>query len=151
LGESIQEKKKFENLIDDCVATGLDRSMLTLMNQVEFLLAAEQSPIDFDPPDDIMADVRPTDACTLAIKCLEKHVAMLQGCAEKHIMSVFLGEVGSRFFQVVCKHIKRQSISSVGGFRLMWYVDLNWLFLCFIPKIFTTNLQLLLSVLTYSF
>ncbi|KAI9159374.1 F-box protein: endocytic membrane traffic, recycling ReCYcling 1 [Blastocladiella emersonii ATCC 22665] len=123
LSDSIQEKKKFEKVIDDCVATGLDRAMLTLMAQSEFLLSTEQHPSDFDPPDEVMTDTRPTDACRMSVACLDKHIEMLRACAEKNILSVFLAEVGSRFFQVLSKHIRRQRISVVGGFRLM--CDLN--------------------------
>ncbi|ORZ41203.1 exocyst complex component Sec10-domain-containing protein [Catenaria anguillulae PL171] len=123
LSDSIQEKKKFEKVIDDCVATGLDRAMITLMSQTEFLLFTEQHPSDFEPPDDLMTDTRPTDACRLSVACLEKHIEMLRACAEKNILNVFLGEVGSRFFSVLCKHIKRQRISVMGGFRLM--CDIN--------------------------
>ncbi|KAI9223963.1 exocyst complex component Sec10-domain-containing protein [Blastocladiella britannica] len=123
LSDSIQEKKKFEALIDDSVASGLDRAMLTLMSQTEFLLFTEQHPTDFEPPEDIMTDTRPTDACRMSVACLEKHIEMLRACAEKNILNVFLAEVGSRFFTVLSKHIKRQRISVVGGFRLMCDVN----------------------------
>ncbi|KAJ3358289.1 F-box protein: endocytic membrane traffic, recycling ReCYcling 1 [Allomyces javanicus] len=130
LSESIQEKKKFEQLLDDCVATGLDRAMVTLMAQTEFLLATEQRAADFDPPDDVMTDTQPTPACRAALACLQKHLDLVAqrgaggaSAGDKHILQVFVGEVGARFFTVVTKHIKRQKISQVGGFRLM--CDIN--------------------------
>ncbi|KNE57705.1 hypothetical protein AMAG_04564 [Allomyces macrogynus ATCC 38327] len=127
LTEAIQEKRAFEKLVDDCVATGLDRAMLTLMAQVEFLLAAEQPASDYDPPEN-PPDLSPTPACQVALACLDKHLQILladrnPSPAERQMVQVFVGEVGSRFFGVVTKHIKRYRVSRAGGIRMLCDVN----------------------------
>ncbi|KAJ3359415.1 F-box protein: endocytic membrane traffic, recycling ReCYcling 1 [Allomyces javanicus] len=127
LTEAIQEKRAFEKLVDDCVATGLDRAMLTLMAQVEFLLAAEQPAADYDPPEN-PPDLSPTPACQVALACLDKHLQILladrnPSPAERQMVQVFVGEVGSRFFGVVTKHIKRYRVSRAGGIRMLCDVN----------------------------
>jgi recyclin-1 len=44
---------------------------------------------------------------------------MLHGATEKTLLDVFVGEVGLRLFGALCKHIKRQRISTVGAIPLI--------------------------------
>ncbi|KAL7749578.1 F-box protein: endocytic membrane traffic, recycling ReCYcling 1 [Sorochytrium milnesiophthora] len=123
LSEANQEKKKFEHVIDDCIAAGLDQAIRVLMDQVEYVIATEQSPTDYCPSAYEELEVKPTKACTKAIDCMTKHAQMLTGFAEKQVLEVFLSEIGVRFFALLCKHIKRLTISEQGGWRLI--SDLN--------------------------
>lgn len=123
LAPSVTEKKKFEHLIDDMVASGLDQAIRVLMDQVEYILAAEQAPTDYLPEDEEELDLKPTAACQKSIECMTRHANMLVGAADKQVMEVFLSEIGQRFFSVLCKHIKRMQINEAGGFQLI--CDLN--------------------------
>ncbi len=44
---------------------------------------------------------------------------MLVGSTEKTMLDVFNGEVGLRLFTAVCKHLKRQRISTDGAIKLI--------------------------------
>ncbi|ORX48483.1 hypothetical protein DM01DRAFT_1376693 [Hesseltinella vesiculosa] len=117
-----KEKKLFERMLDDCVARGMDCSIQVLLAQVEMLLRREQSSSDYNPSGDHI-DLRPTKACTDVIQCLKSNTSMLQGAAEKATMDLFFNEIGRRFFDVLCKHLKSQTVSQQGGFR--YICDIN--------------------------
>lgn len=70
LAPSVTEKKKFEHLIDDMVASGLDQAIRVLMDQVEYILAAEQAPTDYLPEDEEELDLKPTAVRQLECRLL---------------------------------------------------------------------------------
>ncbi|KAH8548822.1 exocyst complex component Sec10-domain-containing protein [Umbelopsis sp. PMI_123] len=119
LNEVNKEKKSFERLLDDCVAQGMDQGIQVLIAQVEYILLTEQKPSDFNPSPDALVDLKPSKACRDTIECLSTHTEMLKGSVEKETMNVFYQEVGKRFYECVCKHIKRQTINEQGGFQII--------------------------------
>ncbi|KAI9258648.1 exocyst complex component Sec10-like protein [Helicostylum pulchrum] len=118
-----KEKKTFERLLDDCVARGMDRGIQVLLSQVEFILAQEQTRSDYNPPSDMMPDLKPTKACRDTISCLQTNTSMLIGASEKATMDLFFSEIGRRFFEILCKHLKQQTVNEMGGFR--YICDMN--------------------------
>ncbi|OAC99120.1 hypothetical protein MUCCIDRAFT_148702 [Mucor lusitanicus CBS 277.49] len=123
MNEVNKEKKSFERLLDDCVAQGMDRGIQVLLSQVEFILAHEQRKEDYNPPSDAMPDLKPTKACRDTIQCLKTNTSMLVGAAEKGTMDLFFSEIGRRFFEILCKHLKLQTVNEMGGFR--YISDMN--------------------------
>ncbi|KAI8647321.1 exocyst complex component Sec10-like protein [Parasitella parasitica] len=123
MNEVNKEKKAFERLLDDCVAQGMDRGIQVLLSQVEFILSHEQRKEDYSPSTDSMPDLKPTKACQDTIKCLKTNTSMLVGAAEKGTMDLFFSEIGRRFFEILCKHLKLQTVNEMGGFR--YISDMN--------------------------
>lgn len=131
----VKEKKKFEQMLDEHVATGLSKGIDVLMDEVEYLCATEQLPTDFNPSTQVFdaetankrasmfgvgdIDISPTTPCLHIIDIISKHVAMLQGSTDKALIDVFVQEVSQRLFQALVKHIKRQRISPLGAMRLL--------------------------------
>lgn len=119
MNEVNKEKKAFERLLDDCVAKGMDQGIQVLLSQVEFILSNEQLKQDYNPTND-MPEIQPTKACLDTIRCLKTNTAMLVGAAEKGTMDLFFSEIGRRFFEILCKHLKQQTVNEIGGFRYIW-------------------------------
>lgn len=131
----VKEKRKFEQMLDEHVASGLGKGIDVLMDEVEYLCATEQLPTDFNPVTQVFdaetankrssvfgvgdIDVSPTTPCLHIIDIISKHVAMLQGSTEKALIDVFVQEVAQRLFQALVKHIKRQRVSPLGAMRLL--------------------------------
>lgn len=131
----VKEKKKFESMLDERVASGLGKGIDVLMDEVEYLCATEQLPTDFNPITQVFdaetankrtsifgvsdIDVSPTTPCLHIIDIISKHVGMLQGSTDKALIDVFVQEVAQRLFQALVKHIKRQRISPLGAMRLL--------------------------------
>lgn len=131
----VKEKRKFESMLDERVASGLGKGIDVLMDEVEYLCATEQLPTDFNPITQVFdaetankrtsifgvgdIDVSPTTPCLHIIDIISKHVGMLQGSTDKALIDVFVQEVAQRLFQALVKHIKRQRISPLGAMRLL--------------------------------
>ncbi|KAK5076189.1 F-box protein: endocytic membrane traffic, recycling ReCYcling 1 [Lithohypha guttulata] len=131
----VKEKRKFEQMLDEHVASGLSKGIDVLMDEVEYLCATEQLPTDFNPITQVFdadtinkrnsmfgigdIDVSPTKPCLHIIDIVDKHVGMLQGSTDKSLIDVFVQEVSQRLFQTLVKHIKRQRISPLGAMRLL--------------------------------
>ncbi|KAG1464412.1 hypothetical protein G6F56_005089 [Rhizopus delemar] len=114
-----KEKKVFERLLDDCVARGIDRGIQVLLSQVEFILNHEQNKEDYNPPAGRFPELRPTKACLDSIEFLRQNTNMLAGASEKGTMNLFFDEICRRFFEILCKHLKTQTVNEQGGFRYM--------------------------------
>ncbi|KAI9438306.1 exocyst complex component Sec10-like protein [Lactarius indigo] len=119
----VREKKRFENLLDDSVAKGLNAGIEVLMNQVDHIITTLTPPRTYYPPEEAPLLLGPSKGCTEAIKCLEEHIRLLQGNVNREVLEVFEGEVGVRLIGILQKHIKRQIISLNGGFQVI--ADLN--------------------------
>lgn len=114
------EKKQFEHVLDDQVASGMDSAIQVLMQQIEYILRNEQVvPEDFSPSASSAMDLTPTKACKKVVAMLYAHTRMIKGTTDKHILDIFFQEVGVRFHGVVTKHLKRQQISTLGGLRVI--------------------------------
>ncbi|KAF8892825.1 exocyst complex component Sec10-domain-containing protein [Gymnopilus junonius] len=119
----VREKKRFENALDDSVASGLNAGTEVLMNQVEHIILTLTQAREYYPPEDAPLELGPTRGCTEAIRCLDNHCKLLKGSTSKEVLEVFYQEVGLRLIGILQKHIKRQIISLSGGFQVI--ADLN--------------------------
>lgn len=146
LDQSSMAKKKFEQMLDESVAAGLNKGIDVLMDEVEYICATTQLPSDYNPatpesnalgtPDKRasvqsfasfgsqkapahVADLGPTPTAKRVVDLVSSHTRMLIGSTEKTMLEVFNGEVGLRLFTAVCKHIKRQRISTEGATKLI--------------------------------
>ncbi|KAL5094079.1 hypothetical protein Trisim1_008189 [Trichoderma cf. simile WF8] len=135
-------KKKFEQMLDESVAAGLNKGIDVLMDEVEYLQGTLQQPTDYNPTprmpvDDgnhrmshratlgSMAelDIGPTPTARRIVDLVRSHTNMLIGTTEKSMLDVFNGEVGQRLFTAICKHLKRQRVSTDGAVKLI--ADMN--------------------------
>ncbi|KAI0490705.1 exocyst complex component Sec10-like protein [Xylaria cf. heliscus] len=119
-------KKKFEQMLDENVAAGLNKGIDVLMDEVEYLCATTQLPTDYNPPPPSHAnglsngsDIGPTVTAKRITELVSSHTRMLIGSTEKTMLDVFNGEVGLRLFTALCKHLKRQRISTEGAVNLI--------------------------------
>ncbi|KIK80994.1 hypothetical protein PAXRUDRAFT_833174 [Paxillus rubicundulus Ve08.2h10] len=119
----VRQKKLFEDTLDDCVAAGLNAGIQVLMNQVEHIILTRTKPREYYPPEDSPQELRSTEGCREAVKCLEMHCKLLKGSTSREVLEVFYLEVGIRLLAILQKHIKRQIISLNGGFQVI--ADLN--------------------------
>lgn len=125
-------KKKFEQMLDENVAAGLNKGIDVLMDEVEYLCATTQLPTDFNPlpPEEAgiskSPDIGPTTTAKRITELVASHTKMLVGSTEKTMLDVFNSEVGLRLFTALCKHIKRQRISTDGAIKLI--ADMNMYF-----------------------
>ncbi|KJZ75553.1 hypothetical protein HIM_05016 [Hirsutella minnesotensis 3608] len=132
-------KKKFEQMLDESVAAGLNKGIDVLMDEVEYLHGTTQLPTDYNPPatsataasavsDKAGAaasegDIGPTATAQRIVDLVSQHTKMLVGTTDKAMLDVFNGEVGLRLFTAICKHLKRQRISTDGAIKLI--ADMN--------------------------
>ncbi|KAL1880225.1 hypothetical protein VTK73DRAFT_6053 [Phialemonium thermophilum] len=154
LDPSSLAKKKFEQMLDESVAAGLNKGIDVLMDEVEYICATTQLPTDYNPtgaatgPEqgggsgndvsngDIVPtanqgppsdpDIGPTYTARRVTELVSSHTRMLVGSTEKTMLDVFNGEVGLRLFTALCKHLKRQRISTEGAIKLI--ADMNLYF-----------------------
>ncbi|KAI9785242.1 MAG: F-box protein: endocytic membrane traffic, recycling ReCYcling 1 [Peltula sp. TS41687] len=130
LASPVKEKKRFEQMLDERVAAGLNKGIDVLMEEVEFLLSTTQQPTDFNPPlptatsnqqssSSADIDIGPTATAKRVVEMVSSHTTMLQGSTDKNLLDVFNQEVGLRLFTALCKHIKRQRISIEGSIKLI--------------------------------
>lgn len=125
-------KKKFEQMLDESVAAGLNKGIDVLMDEVEYLHATTQLPTDYNPEpptsSSVVAepDIGPTLTATRIVDLVSSHTTMLVGTTDKSMLDVFNGEVGLRLFTAICKHLKRQRISVDGAVKLI--ADMNLYF-----------------------
>ncbi|KAK4453783.1 F-box protein: endocytic membrane traffic, recycling recycling 1 [Podospora aff. communis PSN243] len=140
-------KKKFEQMLDESVAAGLNKGIDVLMDEVEYLCATTQLPTDYNPSSttaDTLTvekttggpptpsvppsnfDIGPTPTAQRIRDLVASHTSMLVGSTDKSMLDVFNGEVGLRLFTAVCKHLKRQRVSTEGAIKLI--ADMNLYF-----------------------
>ncbi|ORY33405.1 exocyst complex component Sec10-domain-containing protein, partial [Naematelia encephala] len=123
LNAVMREKKRFESVLDDAVAAGLNAGIEVLMNQVEHIIMVKTGPREYYPVDGVPLELGPTEGCREAIACLEMHCNLLRGSTSKEVLEVFYQEVGIRLQAILQRHLKRQIISLEGGFQII--ADLN--------------------------
>ncbi|KAK5681584.1 F-box protein: endocytic membrane traffic, recycling ReCYcling 1 [Elasticomyces elasticus] len=130
LDPAVKEKKRFEQMLDERVAAGLNMGIDVLMEEVEFVMARTQLATDFNPGVAEekggrvgkwvgVMDIGPSETAQRVVELLAGHTGMLTGSTDKNMLDVFTQEVGLRLFGVVCKHIKRQRISVDGAIKLI--------------------------------
>jgi recyclin-1 len=118
LSPAVKEKKRFEQILDERVAAGLNKGIDVLMDEVEYICATTQQLTDFNPTTPI-DDIGPSATAKRVIEIVGGHTSMLVGSTEKNMLDVFNQEVGLRLFTVLCKHLKRQRISVDGAIKLI--------------------------------
>jgi recyclin-1 len=119
-----KEKKRFESMLDERVAAGLNKGIDVLMDEVEYLCGTIQQPSDFNPPVGPkgvveMFDIGPSETATRIVDIVSSHTNMLVGSTDKNVLDVFNQEVGVRLFAALCKHLKRQRVSVDGAIKLI--------------------------------
>jgi recyclin-1 len=119
-----KEKKRFEQMLDERVAAGLNKGIDVLMDEVEFLCGTTQLPTDFNPPvgpngQAQVLDIGPSQTAKKIIDMVSSHTSMLVGSTDKTVLDVFNQEVGLRLFTALCKHLKRQRVSVDGSIKLI--------------------------------
>jgi recyclin-1 len=127
LDPAVKAKKKFEQMLDERVAAGLNKGIDVLMDEVEYVCATAQLPTDYNPvpltnPANGKAqdfDIGPTAAAQQVVGIVESHTKMLTGSTDKTMLDVFNQEVGLRLFTALCKHLKRQRVSTDGAIKLI--------------------------------
>jgi len=126
LSPAVKEKKRFEQMLDERVAAGLNKGIDVLMDEVEYICATTQLSTDFNPGGgkagnggNQVVDLAPTETATRVVDLVSSHVGMLTGSTDKNVLDVFNQEVGLRLFTALCKHIKRQRISVDGAIKLI--------------------------------
>jgi recyclin-1 len=124
LDPAVKEKKKFEQMLDERVAAGLNMGIDVLMDEVEFICATTQQPTDFNPGATSdgkppMIDIGPSETAQQIVSMIGGHTSMLVGTTDKNMLDVFTQEVGLRLFGVLCKHFKRLRISVDGSIKLI--------------------------------
>ncbi|KAF2176678.1 secretion pathway protein Sls2/Rcy1 [Zopfia rhizophila CBS 207.26] len=124
LSPACKEKKRFEQMLDERVAAGLNKGIDVLMDEVEYLCGTTQSPTDFNPlvgADGTvqLLDIGPSHTAKKVIDIVQSHTSMLVGSTDKNVLDVFNQEVGLRLFTALCKHLKRQRISVDGAIKLI--------------------------------
>ena len=124
LSSTVKEKKRFEQMLDERVAAGLNKGIEVLMIEVEYICATTQNVEDFNPGAtgaviNKLIDVSPTNTAVWVVDVVSAHTKMLIGSTDKNVLDVFNQEVGLRLFNTLCKHLKRQRISVPGSIRLI--------------------------------
>ena len=122
LNPAVKEKKRFEQMLDERVAAGLNKGIEVLMTEVEYVCSTTQKSEDFNPNasnnSDAM-DIGPSETAKRIVEIVSSHTKMLVGSTDKNMLDVFNQEVGMRLFAALCKHLKRQRISVNGSIKLI--------------------------------
>lgn len=134
LDPAVKAKKKFEQMLDERVAAGLNKGIDVLMDEVEYVCATTQLPTDYNPspgldgkPSDL--DIGPTKSAQQVVSIVESHTKMLTGSTDKNMLDVFNQEVGLRLFTALCKHLKRQRVSTTGAIPLISDMNLYFIYI----------------------
>lgn len=127
LDPAVKEKKRFEQMLDERVAAGLNKGIEALIAEVEYVYATTQKTEDFNPMSTEGAgfkvmDIGPSEAAMRVVDLVSSHTKMLIGSTDKNMLDVFNQEVGLRLFTTLCKHLKRLRISVDGAIKLIRFV-----------------------------
>ena len=131
LDPAVKAKKKFEQMLDERVAAGLNKGIDVLMAEVEYICGTTQVAFDYNPPIGpdgmpINGDIGSTKCAQEVVQLVSSHTDMLKGSTDKNMLDVFNQEVGLRLFTVLCKHLKRQRISTDGAMTLISDMNLYY-------------------------
>ncbi len=124
LDPAVKEKKRFEQMLDERVAAGLNKGIDVLIAEVEYICATTQQASDFNPgasgdANGQVIDISPSTTALRIVDVVSSHTKMLVGSTDKNMLDVFNQEVGLRLFTALCKHLKRQRISVDGAIKLI--------------------------------
>ncbi|KAK6357510.1 F-box protein: endocytic membrane traffic, recycling ReCYcling 1 [Orbilia javanica] len=123
LNPAIKEKKRFEQMLDERVAAGLNTGIDVLIKEVDYVFAKTQKPTDYNPGivgnQDFPTDLGPSEAARKVVSLVASHTKLLVGSTDKNVLDVFNQEVGMRLWSSFCKHLKIQRISIDGAIVLI--------------------------------
>ncbi|KAF3158076.1 F-box protein: endocytic membrane traffic, recycling ReCYcling 1 [Orbilia oligospora] len=123
LNPAIKEKKRFEQMLDERVAAGLNTGIDVLIKEVDYVFAKTQKPTDYNPGivGDLgfPTDLGPSEAARKVVSLVASHTKLLVGSTDKNVLDVFNQEVGMRLWSSICKHLKIQRISIDGAIVLI--------------------------------
>ena len=136
LNPATKDKKKFEQMLDERVAAGLNKGIDVLIDEVEFIFGSTQASTDYNPsgavfsakssradlaarPSATEINIGPTETAQRIVELVGGHTSMLVGTTDKTLLDIFNREVGVRLFTSLCKHLKRQRVSQDGAVRLI--------------------------------
>lgn len=123
LNPAIKEKKRFEQMLDERVAAGLNTGIDVLIKEVDYVFAKTQKPTDYNPGivggQDFPTDLGPSEAARKVVALVASHTKLLVGSTDKNVLDVFNQEVGMRLWSSICKHLKIQRISIDGAIVLI--------------------------------
>ena len=127
LNPAAKEKKRFEQMLDERVAAGLNKGIEVLIIEVEYVFATAQNSEDYNPGMSSgvsldVIDIGPSKAAEQIVDIVSSHTKLLVGSTDKNMLDVFNQEVGMRLFTALCKHLKRQRVSVNGAIRLIRYL-----------------------------
>ncbi|PVU97689.1 hypothetical protein BB561_000389 [Smittium simulii] len=119
------QKQALNNLIDDCVASGVDSIIEIIIRQLEHVLSIEQTEEDYCPKQTVSLQLKPTIACVHCVQLLSEASEIIKSLskAQKIVCDVYMSEIGNRLFSLLLKHLFTFTISEPGGFQLI--SDLN--------------------------
>lgn len=126
LSKVLQSKKKFELMLDDNVANGLNIGIDVLVDKIQYIYDNYQDPKDFlpDPSNKNIKVGVVTECAKKTIDLLANHVSLLVGSTEKSTIDVFQQEVSQRFFALIVKNLKTLKINTTGALTLI--CDFNY-------------------------
>ncbi|KAF3940171.1 Recyclin-1 [Dactylella cylindrospora] len=122
LNPALKEKKRFEQMLDERVAAGLNTGIDVLIKEVDYVFAKTQKPTDYNPGivgDNTHMDIGPSEAARKVVDLVSSHTRLLVGSTDKNVLDVFNQEVGMRLWASICKHLKIQRISIDGAVVLI--------------------------------
>lgn len=140
--------RKFETLLDNYVADGLNISIDVLMSEISFGVMTEVSETNFNITEADLIQKRitlgePSKIGRRVLLILESHVNLLTGSIDKAIVDVFQQEIGERFVGILIKLITKDLIISTTG-AVILISDLNAYFNFFLKM----KIKSVLSFLT---
>ncbi|EPS39347.1 hypothetical protein H072_6878 [Dactylellina haptotyla CBS 200.50] len=123
LNPAVKEKKRFEQMLDERVAAGLNTGIDVLIKEVDYVFAKTQKPTDYNPgvvgEPGLPTDLGPSEAARKVVDLVASHTKLLVGSTDKNVLDVFNQEVGMRLWSSICKHLKIQRISIDGAIVLI--------------------------------
>ncbi|KAL4567040.1 hypothetical protein LXL04_022611 [Taraxacum kok-saghyz] len=116
---SCEEMATAMSSAESSAVKGLQQSIDIVIAEVDRLLSTEQKPLDYRSADDnLMADHRPTVACTRVVAYLSRMVEYTSTALEGLNKQSFLSELGNRVHKAVTNHWLKFSFNASGGLKL---------------------------------
>ncbi len=106
------------------VALGLELTLKSIFNHIEYILGNEQKKTDYHPKElspllNIYVDNSPSVACTKVCQFIEKQLDLILASLYGSNREFFLTEIGLKFYQVLTTSLKNYHISHTGAIRFM--------------------------------
>ncbi|CAI9277973.1 unnamed protein product [Lactuca saligna] len=116
---SCEEMASAMSSAESSACKGLQQCIDIVIVEVDRVLSAEQKPTDYRSADDnLMADHRPTVACTRVVAYLSRMLESAFTALEGLNKQSFLSELGNRVHKAVTTHWLKFSFNASGGLKL---------------------------------